>query len=632
MPVNVHILTLPLSHTTPPTPSRPAAWLRGAGSVGTRPPLFLVQDLGTLLTQPGDRLQLARPGHLPKDLDTSIYQGLLSRLSTYPLLREVSTWDISDSVAGVIIARLVNGVNFPKEYAIPHGTEAVDFARQLAVELDRADPRALWHRTGPAERPNLSDLLPQKAIAQIETNLRRLDAHELRFLHRYGPRFSGAPDPREMLDLFTLLDLPPTVRLTMSQVLRLLPSVSQSVTMGGVQTYAMGGYEGLTQKGNLDSLMPTELAYPNDIFLHRLLNNEALYYGREGERERQRELAYIVTQAGLEMLGDGQVLAQGLTLALAQTMQRRGYEVQQSFVGSKWTNPSGMGPPRDVQRVLYYRDDGWLKAEEMLKAVSKQLRAWKEQYQGIQVFWVVSEHWDADECVDHGELYQALRQQAGQQAWFIQVGKGSPGGNGRCLAAAKEFHRYHSVYSELLWSEEHKKALAGYGKKRDIPQQPVPEKKPPFPRRKEPITVSEDDFIDVFKLNENWRPLEYIENDFEDRGETVMDHATGLLWQKSGSDEYLTYEQAGAYVERLNSERFAGYNDWRLPTIDELTSLLEPEEQSNGLYINPIFDAKQLWCWSSDRRSPGGAWNVNFDHGDVLWDSLSYNYVRVVRS
>jgi tetratricopeptide (TPR) repeat protein len=150
--------------------------------------------------------------------------------------------------------------------------------------------------------------------------------------------------------------------------------------------------------------------------------------------------------------------------------------------------------------------------------------------------------------------------------------------------------------------------------------------------RSEPLTVSEDDFKEVFKLNENWRPLEYIENDFEDRGETVMDHATGLLWQKSGSSKWLTYEEAQAYVQKLNQEQFAGHNDWRLPTIDELTSLLEPERQSNGLYINPIFDSKQWWCWSSDRRSPGGAWNVYFDFGSVHWSYLRLSYVRVVRS
>ncbi|MGA1842748.1 MAG: DUF1566 domain-containing protein [bacterium] len=152
--------------------------------------------------------------------------------------------------------------------------------------------------------------------------------------------------------------------------------------------------------------------------------------------------------------------------------------------------------------------------------------------------------------------------------------------------------------------------------------------------RKEPLTVSEDEFIEVFKLDENRRPLEYIRNDYEDQGEIVIDNATGLVWQKSGSDNWLTYKEAQIYIERLNSEGFAGFNDWRLPTIPELMSLLEPEEQSNGLFIYPIFDKKQSWCWGSDERSPESAWFVYFnDGGRVYWSYLGYDYyVRAVRS
>ena len=72
------------------------------------------------------------------------------------------------------------------------------------------------------------------------------------------------------------------------------------------------------------------------------------------------------------------------------------------------------------------------------------------------------------------------------------------------------------------------------------------------------------------------------------------------MWQKSGSDKGLSYEEVQAYVQHLKDERFAGYSDWRLPTVPELLTLVEPEQQSNGLYINPIFDEKQSWCWSAD--------------------------------
>lgn len=135
------------------------------------------------------------------------------------------------------------------------------------------------------------------------------------------------------------------------------------------------------------------------------------------------------------------------------------------------------------------------------------------------------------------------------------------------------------------------------------------------------------------------RPLEYIQNDYEDQGEVVLDHATGLMWQKSGSPESLIYADAQKYVEELNRQQFAGHKNWRLPTIPELMSLLEPEKQSHDLYINSMFDAEQWWCWSADRLpageggASGAAWLVHFLSGLVYWPSLSNEgYMRAVRS
>ncbi|MCP4403253.1 MAG: DUF1566 domain-containing protein [bacterium] len=152
--------------------------------------------------------------------------------------------------------------------------------------------------------------------------------------------------------------------------------------------------------------------------------------------------------------------------------------------------------------------------------------------------------------------------------------------------------------------------------------------------RSEPLAnpVSDEEFWEVFKLDQNQRPLEYIQNDYEDRGELVFDRATGLMWQKSGSEPE-NYANAEKYVQDLNVKRFAGHKDWRLPTIPELMSLLEPEKQSNDLYINPIFDKRQWFCWSCDKRSSGSAWYVDFDGGYVYWYYVKNDYyVRVVRS
>lgn len=161
--------------------------------------------------------------------------------------------------------------------------------------------------------------------------------------------------------------------------------------------------------------------------------------------------------------------------------------------------------------------------------------------------------------------------------------------------------------------------------------------------RNTPLVVAEEDAEEIFKMNSDGYPLEYIQNHYEDRGEVVLDHATGLMWQKAGSSEELIYADAQAYIQQLNQRNFAGYNDWRLPTIPELMSLLEPEKQSNELYINPVFESPKemlfAWYWSSnlrrikDESSPESAWGVGFYDGYVYWFNLNHNiYVRAVRS
>jgi len=150
--------------------------------------------------------------------------------------------------------------------------------------------------------------------------------------------------------------------------------------------------------------------------------------------------------------------------------------------------------------------------------------------------------------------------------------------------------------------------------------------------RSEPITASNLDFKSKFGLNGSREPLEYVENDFRGNGdETITDYATGLMWQKSGS-EYMPYKDAKAYIEELNSKKFAGYSDWRLPTVDELKSLLTPKAMNGDLYIEPIFDKTQRYCWRSDQHASGGAWRVSFGYGSVYWSIDDNGYVRAVRS
>ena len=140
-------------------------------------------------------------------------------------------------------------------------------------------------------------------------------------------------------------------------------------------------------------------------------------------------------------------------------------------------------------------------------------------------------------------------------------------------------------------------------------------------------------------------------NNFVDNGGgTIADRRTGLMWEKGGSPTPRSLKRARSYVRKLNKDRFAGYSDWRLPTTEELASLLEIHK-TNGRHIDPLFDKKQATCWSSDEGpkfggesfTPPQAWYVNFREGKIGLQVVTpsggesnkypaFIYVRAVRS
>lgn len=106
----------------------------------------------------------------------------------------------------------------------------------------------------------------------------------------------------------------------------------------------------------------------------------------------------------------------------------------------------------------------------------------------------------------------------------------------------------------------------------------------------------------------------------------AIDKETQLMWAINPSQtanfpnpkNEMTWDDAMAWADYVNTQGWCGFNDWRLPTIDELKTLLTKEKQPS-LYIredifDDIFDKYYRILWSSSpvASNSNHAWIVSF--------------------
>jgi hypothetical protein len=108
-------------------------------------------------------------------------------------------------------------------------------------------------------------------------------------------------------------------------------------------------------------------------------------------------------------------------------------------------------------------------------------------------------------------------------------------------------------------------------------------------------------FFDIV-WNKNGKGIPHHYERIKRRGEMLIhDYTTGLTWQKGGSSNVVkNWDYAKKVVKELNWNSYAGYNNWRLPTLEEAMSLMEATKHGE-LYIDPVFDSRQRWIWTSDQ-------------------------------
>ncbi|MDF1614644.1 DUF1566 domain-containing protein [Desulfurivibrio dismutans] len=147
----------------------------------------------------------------------------------------------------------------------------------------------------------------------------------------------------------------------------------------------------------------------------------------------------------------------------------------------------------------------------------------------------------------------------------------------------------------------------------------------------------------------------------------VQDNRTGLIWEVKVDDDshlrhlghtYSWYNEENAtnggnagtqnggtcsgsecdtqaFVQDVNAAGLCGANDWRLPTVQELLSVVDNGRTSTAIDLDyfPNTSSDQFWSSSPYAGHVNPAWLVSFSGGRVYYDGKgSGNRVRLVRA
>jgi len=164
-----------------------------------------------------------------------------------------------------------------------------------------------------------------------------------------------------------------------------------------------------------------------------------------------------------------------------------------------------------------------------------------------------------------------------------------------------------------------------------------------FSLRNKPIQLSQADVNNTIRLHDFFDKSinpegrgfnhQYKELTIKEK-KVIVDEKTKLIWQQNGSPKEVVFKDAEEWINELNQRGYAGFDDWRLPTLEEAMSLMEPTQKNVFLFIDPVFDNKQTWIWTADQvKDDSRIWAVNFIFGRCNFSPIDINlFVRAVRS
>jgi hypothetical protein len=118
-------------------------------------------------------------------------------------------------------------------------------------------------------------------------------------------------------------------------------------------------------------------------------------------------------------------------------------------------------------------------------------------------------------------------------------------------------------------------------------------------------------------------------------GETVVvERRTGLMWQQASAGTQSGFADAAGRIAAMNASAYAGFTDWRLPTLEEAMSLLSPVRAEGGAHVAPVFvTSRSPFVWTADRTADGRHWVVYYYDAIGRPESDQFNaWLRAVRT